>query len=195
MGREAGSRTGSGAIWETARLSASLLVLMVASYYLVVAFSNVTNPTNPQGSNWPFVQGVLSGEGLPEGHGFEWRFVDAVWLQGLGYVLIILAETLTGSLLAFAGYRGIREYRDPVRWSRAQRETYLGGTLGLALFLLGFIVIGGNWFLMYLNARFNALTPASQNTLVTLGMLIFVTLVLIGSEVSDARRNEGGRID
>ncbi len=30
----------------------------------------------------------------------------------------------------------------------AQRWTYVGGIVGLGLFFLGFMVIGGNWFIM-----------------------------------------------
>ncbi|MDA3021801.1 MAG: hypothetical protein O2943_03905 [Actinomycetota bacterium] len=40
---------------------ASIFVLMVGSYHLVVEFDNITNPVNPNGRKWPFVQGVISG--------------------------------------------------------------------------------------------------------------------------------------
>ena len=58
-------------VWRIARLAASLFVLMTAAYYLVVAFDNITNPVNPNASNWPFVQGVLSGDGVPADSGFQ----------------------------------------------------------------------------------------------------------------------------
>jgi hypothetical protein len=37
--------------WHMARVATSLFILMVSSYYLVVGFDNVTNPTNPNASN------------------------------------------------------------------------------------------------------------------------------------------------
>ena len=75
-------------VWRVARVTTSMFVLMVASYYLIVAFDNITDPTNPNASNWPFVQGVLSGDGVPADSGFEWRFIDATWFQALSYILI-----------------------------------------------------------------------------------------------------------
>ena len=45
---------------------------MVAAHYLVVGFDNITNPTNPNASNWPFVQGVLSGDGV-QADGDRWN--------------------------------------------------------------------------------------------------------------------------
>jgi predicted small integral membrane protein len=69
-------------------------------------------------------------------------------------------------------------------WAHAQRWTYVGGILGLTVFMFGFMVIGGNWFVMYLNSKYNGLDPASQNIVFTLGMLILVTGVVIGSSIT-----------
>jgi predicted small integral membrane protein len=48
------------------------------------------------------------------------------------------------------------------------------------VFFFGFITVGGNWFVMYLNSKWNGLDPAFQNTtttfltaLLVLGVLIF----------------------
>ncbi len=66
-------------VWRAARVITSLFILMVVAYYLVVSFDNTTNSTNQNASNWPFVKGVLSGEGVPADSGFAWRFIDATW--------------------------------------------------------------------------------------------------------------------
>ena len=80
QGYRAGMRTDSPwPFWRVARVVASAIVLMAAAYFLVVAFDNITNPTNPSGSNWPFVKGVLGGQGTPADNGFEWRFIDQTW--------------------------------------------------------------------------------------------------------------------
>ncbi len=171
-------------LWSTARVVTSIFVLMVASYYVVVAFDNITNPTNPNASNWPFVQGVLSGDGVPADSGFEWRFIDATWFQAVSYIGIMAMETLTGIVLLIAGVvLGLRRARAAAEWSQAQRWTYVGGILGLTVFMFGFMVVGGNWFVMYLNSKYNGLEPASQNIVFTLGMLILVKAVLVGSRL------------
>ncbi len=168
---------------------------MVAAYYVLVAFDNITDPVNPNASNWPFVQGVLSGDGVPANSGFEWRFIQATWIQVLAYVGVIVTETATGVLLVIAGVQGLRHARKPGSWASAQRWTYLGGTLGLMLFFVGFIVIGGNWFIMYLNSKWNGLEPAFQNSVMTALMLLLVTGVLVGGHLAKERDEDsaGGR--
>ena len=180
---------GSWSVWRMARVVTLLFVLMVAAYYLVVGFDNITNPTNPNASNWPFVQGVISGDGVPADSGFEWRFIDATWFQAISYIGVMTAETLTGILLLIAGIKGLRASRTGPRWGHAQKWTYAGGILGLAVFFLGFMVIGGNWFIMYLNSKWNGLEPAFQNSAMTALMLVLVTGVLIGGHL--AKEHEG----
>lgn len=171
-------------VWRVARVTTSIFVLMVAAYYLVVGFDNITNPTNPNASNWPFVQGVLSGDGVPADSGFEWRFIDATWFQALSYIGIMTMETLTGIVLLIGGIAGLRHSGTCPGWGRSQRWTYLGGIMGLSVFFFGFLVVGGNWFIMYLNSKWSGMTPAFQNSMATLGMLLLVTAVLIGSHLA-----------
>ena len=179
-----GARMRTWSFWRTARVVTSVFVLMVASYYLLVAFDNITDPTNPNASNWPFVQGVLSGDGVPADSGFEWRFIDATWFQVISYIGIMTLELLTGIVLLVAGILGLRRSRSSKRWNSAQRWTFLGGILGLTVFMFGFVVVGGNWFIMYLNSKWNGLTPAFENTMFTLGMLILVAAVAVGGHLA-----------
>ena len=178
----------SWSVWRMARVCTSIFVLMVAVYYLMVAFDNITNPTNPNASNWPFVQGVLSGDGVPADSGFQYRFIDAEWFQVVSYIGIITGETLTGLLLLIAGILGLRRSASCPRWGGAQKWTYAGGTLGLAVFFLGFMAIGGNWFIMYLNSKFNGLEPAFQNSVMTTFMLVVVSVVLVGSHLAHEKK-------
>ena len=175
-------------VWRVARVTTSMFVLMVASYYLIVAFDNITDPTNPNASNWPFVQGVLSGDGVPADSGFEWRFIDATWFQALSYILIISGEALTGLTLLIGGILGLRRSGSCPRWGNTQKWTYAGGTLGLVVFFFGFMTVGGNWFIMYLNSKWNGLEPAFQNSVMTGIMLMMVTGVLIGSHLAHEKK-------
>ena len=54
---------------------------------------------------------------------------------------------------------------------------------GLAVFFLGFITIGGNWFAMYLNSKFDGLDPAFQNAVMTLLTAVFVLAVVIADRL------------
>ena len=86
----------------------------------------------------------------------------------------------------------MRAARSTSGWATAQRWTYVGGLAGLAVFFFGFIVVGGNWFIMYLNSKWNGLEPAFQNSVATLLMLVLVTGVLIGSQMSSIRSDDSG---
>lgn len=165
--------------WDLARVLRSVAsgaVLMQAAYFLVVAFDNITNPQ----SNWVFVQGVLSLDGVFDNSGFEWRAINAHWFHVVAYIGLIAMETLTGILLTWAGVVGLKHATDRIGWGNAQRLTMLGVTTGLLVFFFGFITVGGNWFVMYLNSKWNGLDPAFQNTtttfltaLLVLGVLVF----------------------
>jgi predicted small integral membrane protein len=170
-----------------ARLVASIVVLMAAAYYLIVAFDNITNPTNPTGSNWPFVQGVLSGDGTPPDNGFEWRFIDAQWFQVLAYIGIIAGETLAAIGLIAGAVLGLRRSGDPEAWERSQRWTLVGAVFGLLVFFLGFMVVGGNWFVMYENSKWNGLEPAFQNTVTTLLAVLLVLGAALLGRLADRR--------
>lgn len=170
--------------WRIARLTASAIVLMLAAYYLVVAFDNITDPINPNASNWPFVKGVLSGAGTPADSGFEYRFINVGWVQALAYIAIIAAETIAGLLLLIGGALGLRRGRDAPVWDKAQRWTFAGAAVGLLLFFFGFITIGGNWFIMYLNSKWNGLMPAFQNSVMTITTLLLVVGVMVGGALA-----------
>jgi predicted small integral membrane protein len=176
---------GGWSFWRLARIVAAVVVLMAAAYYLVVAFDNITNPTNPTGSNWPFVEGVLSGEGTPPDNGFEWRFIDATWFHVLVYIGIIAGEALAGILLVIGGIAGIRRSATASSWESGQRWTLIGGAVGLLVFFFGFIVVGGNWFVMYENSTWNGLEPAFQNTVTTMLALLLVLGAAIGGRQAE----------
>jgi predicted small integral membrane protein len=168
-------------IWRTARLVVGACVLMAASYYLVVAFDNITNPNGPA-SNWPFVRGVLSMESVPPDDRFDWRAVDNRAVHVLFYVAIIAGETVAGLLLLWGGLLGVRRTADPAGWAAGQRLSLLGCGVGLLVFWFGFITVGGNWWIMYLNESWNGLDPAFQNATLTLGTALAVLLVAAAGE-------------
>lgn len=168
-----GAQDDDGDLWTTTRLAVSLLVLMLATYYLVVAFDNITNPA----SNWAFVKGVMTLDGVAPDSGFAWRAIDNTAVQVAAYVSIIIGETLAGAALAIGAVKGVRRRAEAPAWARSQRVSIAGLTVALAVFLLGFIVIGGNWWVMYLNTKWNGLTPAFQNSALALFALVAIVAV------------------
>jgi predicted small integral membrane protein len=64
----------------------------------------------------------------------------------------------------------------------------------LAVFFLGFITIGGNWFIMYLNSKWNGLEPAFQNSVMTMFMLVFATGALVLNRLPEPSADESDEI-
>ena len=85
--------------------------------------------------------------------GFEWRFIDATWFQAASCIGNMSLETITGIVLLIAGILGLRASATSDRWNHAQKLTFIGGFLGLTIFFFGFMVVGGDWFIMYLNSK------------------------------------------
>mgnify|MGYP003348011021 FL=1 len=54
------------------------------------------------------------------------------------------------------------------------------------VFFLGFMVVGGNWFVMYENATWNGLDPAFQNTVTTL-----LAMLMVMATAVEGRRADG----
>lgn len=164
--------------WRTARLVTAVLVLITASYYAVVAFDNITNPS----SNWVFVKGVTGMDGVPPDSRFGWRALAEGPFQVALYVAIIGGEVLTAVLMAIGGIGGMRRSWKHEPWLGTQRWSLAGCGLGLLIFFLGFIVLGGNWWVMYLNDKWNGLDAAFQNSVLTALTLIVVLAVAIGGK-------------
>lgn len=131
---------------------------------------------------------ALRGDRRRHGHQqrFEWRHIDNKAFQLVGYIAVIACETLTGILLRIGGFTGLFRTRDATAWAAAQKWTYYGGFLGLGIFFFGFLTVGGNCFIMYLNAKWNGIEPAFQNSVMAITMLILVTGVLVGGQVGSA---------
>ena len=93
-----------------------------------------------------------------------WRGIDEPWLQNAAYVGVIAWEVLSAVVLGVAVVYWVRERGIGYRLARALSTV---GLLQLvALFLGGFIVIGGEWFQMWRSTAWNGLDPAFRNTVV-----------------------------
>src|SRR6516162_6240114 len=76
------------------RLSKTATVAAIALFASIVAFGNITD----YGTNWAFVQHVLSMDTLFPTTTIKYRAIDAPALQTAAYVLVIAVETITAIL-------------------------------------------------------------------------------------------------
>jgi predicted small integral membrane protein len=147
------------------------LVASLAFFVLVVTFNNLTD----YGSNFAFVSHVLSMDTTFPGNALMYRAISAPIAWHAAYWLIILAEALTGALLA-AGAIALWRARlaDATRFNAAKLLTVLGCGLGFLLWFTGFMAVGGEWFAMWQSSTWNGQEAAFRIYVTLVGVLIFV---------------------
>ncbi|MEZ5606204.1 MAG: DUF2165 domain-containing protein [Burkholderiaceae bacterium] len=143
----------------------------LAGFALLVAFNNLTD----YGSNFAFVQHVLRMDTIFEGSSARWRAIDHPLAWHVAYALIIATEALTGLLLACGAWAMWRARRAPAaQFARAKQWAMAGFALGFVLWFAGFMVVGGEWFLMWQSKIWNGQQAAFRFYTAILGVAIFV---------------------
>jgi predicted small integral membrane protein len=149
----------------------TLMVAALALYPLLVAFGNITD----YGSNYVFVQHVLSMDTTFPGNKLMYRAITSPALQHLGYALIIAGEAATGLVLAYGAIRLWRRRGGTVaEFAAAKLWVALGGFLGFLVWFVGFLVIGGEWFAMWQSPTWNGQEAAFRFVASILLVVLFV---------------------
>ena len=153
------------------RLCKAALVATVALLFLLFAFGNLTD----YGSNWAFVQHVLAMDTIFADSTLRWRAITDPGLQTAAYWLIIAWELAAGLVLAVATVRLVAASRDAATFATAKPVAVVGLTMGLLLYGLGFVTVGGEWFAMWQSHQWNGLD--SDNRFVTLTGIVLIVLM------------------
>ncbi|WP_338507202.1 DUF2165 domain-containing protein [Pseudomonas poae] len=153
------------------RYAKIILVVMLAAFAALAAFNNLTDYT----SNFNFVQHVLSMDTTFPGNAAMWRALNVPWLWHAAYWLIIAGEALTAVLLAAGALMLWRaRHRSGQQFNRAKACAIAGLTAGLLVWFFGFMVIGGEWFLMWQSQEWNGQNAAFKFYAAILGVLVFL---------------------
>ena len=140
------------------RLLKIFLVFTVAVFSSLVAFNNVTD----YGSNFSFVQHVLSMDTTFPENKAMWRSINSQLAHHIAYICIILAE-LCIAVFCWAGTFKLWQNRsDAQSFNRAKNTALTGLVLGILLWFGGFMTIGGEWYLMWQSSVWNGQQASSQ---------------------------------
>jgi predicted small integral membrane protein len=155
------------------RLAKTAMVAAIALFATLVAFGNLTD----YGTNFVFVQHVLSMDSVfPNSH-IHYRAITSPALHHAAYALIITAETATAVMCWIGTARMLlRRRSDAATFQRAKTCAVLGLTLGFLTWQVGFMTIGGEWFGMWQSQQWNGVPSAFRFVMVILGVLIFVVM-------------------
>src|SRR5215469_16520239 len=128
-----------------ARIAKVVMVGSLAMFAFIVTFDNIID----YDTNFTFVRHVLSMDTIFPGSTLLYRRVTSPALWSVGYQIIILGEGMTFLVLGIAAVALLRQLRsDGVRFNRAKRFVFIGAALGFLVWFFGFMVVGGEWFLM-----------------------------------------------
>jgi len=143
------------------RLSKVILVGFFGLYVLLVAFGNTTD----YNTNFAFVQHVLSMDTTFQGSRLMYRAITTPAIHHGAYMLIIATEWLIAMAALYGASQMLRHLKSPSsKYNQAKKWAIISLLLGLALWFLGFQIIGGEWFAMWQSETWNGLAPASRLT-------------------------------
>jgi predicted small integral membrane protein len=154
------------------RLAKIALVFAVALCYSLVVFNNLTD----YDSNYQFVRHVLMMDTtFPNSHGTLRALNSAVWHNGF-YVSIIGWEILTMIFCWWGGLRLAKKLESAAsQFHHAKRPAIVGLTLGLLMWLVAFLSVGGEWFLMWQSRTWNG-QEAAFRMFTVLGIVLLLVV-------------------
>jgi predicted small integral membrane protein len=153
------------------RISKTILVLAVAFYTTLIVFNNFTD----YASNYEFVRHVLMMDStFPNNHGM-WRAMNSPPWHHIFYWMIIAWEFTSVLLCWWGGWSLMASLRNERQFRHAKHIAIAGLTLNLLLWLVAFLAIGGEWFLMWQSKTWNGQEAAFRMAAIVGIVLVFVT--------------------
>ena len=134
------------------RATKVVLVFALALFHTLVVFDNVTD----FGSNYQFVRHVLLMDTtFPSSHA-RWRAIAAPAFHLAFYCGIILWEAAIAVLLWWGSAKLAQNLRGPAAaFQMGKRVAIAGLGVSLLLWLVAFLCVGGEWFLMWQSLSWN----------------------------------------
>jgi predicted small integral membrane protein len=156
-------------ITRTAKL---LLLGTVALFYTLVVLNNTTDFD----SNYQFVRHVLMMDTTFPGNKGMWRALDApIW--HLSFYFSVIAWEIVTMILSWWGVVALlRSLHKPVsEFHAAKRIPVIALTLGMLMWMVAFLTVGAEWFLMWQSHMWNGQEAAFRMFLV-LGVVLLLVL-------------------
>ncbi len=165
------------------RVAKAAMVAAIALFASLVAFGNLTD----YGTNFTFVQHVLSMDTIYPSPTIKYRAINDPILQHTAYALIILVEIAVAVLCWIGAFILMRKIRsDADAFNRAKPVALVGLIVGFLLWQVGFISIGGEWFGMWMSSQWNGVNSAFR--IVTTIAVVLIFLAMPDGEAAQKRK-------
>jgi predicted small integral membrane protein len=156
----------------TLRFAKASLVSGVTLFCFFVVFNNL----NDYNSNFQLVRHILMMDSTFPGNNGMWRAINQPAVHTLFYIIIILWEILTLVLCAWGSVRLFRALRgSTLAFRQASNLAIAGLTLSLLMWLVAFLSVGGEWFLMWQSKSWNG-QEAAFRMFTVIGIVLLVLL-------------------
>ncbi len=154
------------------RVSKAVLVLAIALFYTILVLNNITD----YGSNYEFVRHVLMMDSTFPGNHLMWRAFNSPPVHTVFYIGIIAWESVTMFLCWWAGVRLLKSYRaNGAQFAAAVNVAMIALTTSLLMWLVAFLDIGGEWFLMWQSKMWNGQEEAFR-MFVVVGVVLLIVV-------------------
>lgn len=162
------------------RLGKITLVFALALFYFFVVLNNLTD----YDSNYQYIRHVLSMDSIFPGNHAMWRAINSPLWHTAFYLAIIAWEFVTMMLLGWGGIRLARMFNGNAREFRAATGVAITGLwIGLLMWLVAFLDVGGNWFLMWQSSAWNG-----QDVAVRMFTVVGLVLLLVALPETEERK-------
>jgi predicted small integral membrane protein len=143
----------------------------LAVMFALMAIGNILDPE----PNLKFVEHVLSMDTVWPGSATAERAMPIPTLWRVSFWLIVAGEVVTAVLFAL-GTVELARARNAKAWAfqEAKRLIYVGAACGFLIWFVGFTVVGGEWFAMWMSEAWNGQQAAFRICVFILLVLIFV---------------------
>jgi predicted small integral membrane protein len=164
----------------TLRAAKMSLVFAVALFYSFVVFNNITD----YNSNYQFIRHVLMMDStFPNNRGM-WRALNQPAWHTAFYLFIIAWEAITMLLCWWGGVRLAKALRGTAAsFQRAKSIAITALTLSLLMWLVAFLSVGAEWFLMWQSKTWNG-----QDAAFRMFTVIGIVLLFLAQSDSDQER-------
>ena len=157
----------------TSYLFKSILMASIAAFFSCIVINNVTDPY----INWWGIKHIFSMDTTLDSSRIMWRAITNPSLQKLFYFLIVMWEVMTAVLCWLGAFEFIMaKFQRPIKKANPFQCAQAGLLAGFLLYWVGFIVIAGEWFSMYLSPTWNFQMKAGMYAGIMLLSMIIIRL-------------------
>ena len=153
------------------RISKIGLIAAIAFFFSLVVFDNLTD----YAANFAYVKHVMAMDTIFPDSQLKWRAITNPTLHHFFFNSIIVCEITIATLCWIGAGQLVGRVRSTaVEFNQAKTLVLLGLTLSGLLWLVAFLAVGGEWFLMWQSDEWNGQPIAFQMFTITGIILLLV---------------------